>query len=594
MIPTIFISVIQFMRMGISEKTETIPLAFWEILSNQLKHPITTAISIASEPQIRSTTLILIGVLLLLLWLRFWDMWKRFRQHKVEDASDYGAYDTSKWAEGKDVVKSDDFITDIKDDKKFGSLIGKTLDTKEFIIRKSDSSINAHTFGLAGSGRGKTTGYILNQIVLNKHKTTISTDGKGELYRLTSKLKAAEGFKILYIDFVKFLGDRWNPLSQLNFDEIDNFSTNLVESADDDSKNVWGSNAINLISACIAYVFEVEAKENQNMVTVRQLINLSEEDIKQAFEDLPDDSIAKDYFSEVSESKDKVWDGIVTTTKSATRFWKQKRIRNFTEVSDFSFTDLGTEKIAMYIRIHPTDKTYEVLVNTFFKQMFNTLIEEVDQFGGRYPVEINFDLDEFTNAGKIPSFQGILSFVRALGLNISLFVQDIAQMNLVYGEEDTKSIVANCDNFVFLGTNESSTTAPFIEKKLGETTKILRDNTGKAKDTDYKDDSLKYTYFKRSLMSVSEILKLPKALGVYFHSGCDPLLFAKTYSYELFPELEDAPFAWHIEKESRENEKRSTSSISQTVSTKKTDLEDLSNDQELEIFEENDNDFLPY
>lgn len=596
-IPTVFITVESFFMQQETVAVENIPFNLWTLFVEELKHPIRTFTRIKTSEELFPITAIIVGLLLTLLLLRFRFYWRRFRTHKVEDASDYGAYDTAKWATGKEVLAKNDFTSDINDSAEFGALIGKTMDTKEYIIRKCTSRLNAHTLGVAGSGKGKTTGYILNQVILNKTRSIVSSDGKGEIYKLTSKQKQAEGFKVLYMDFVKFLGDRWNCLADLSFDDIDNFSTNLVQSADDDSNNVWGANAINLISACIAYVFEVEKKTNQNMTTVRQLINLGEAPIKELFSELPDDSIAKDYFSDIQGATDKVWTGIETTAKSATRFWKQKRIQRFTECSDFSFTDLGKEKIAMYIRIHPTDKTYEVLQNTFFKQLFNKLIEEGD---GRYPVEIDFQLDEFTNIGKIPNMQQIVSFVRALGLNLSMFIQDISQLYSVYGEHDAKSIISNCDNFVFLGTNESSATAPFIEKKLGETTKILRDNGGKAKDTEHTEDSLNYKYFKRSLMSVSEIQKMPDSQGIYFHAGGDPLLFSKVFSYQLFPNLEEVALGWHIDFDKREQKPREQSKISQLLSEGFSEVEEFEEDNELtdsftgEFETENDGNELPY
>lgn len=562
-IPTLFVAVAKFFRDKGQTATEQLPKALWQTFLEQMKHPTETVRSILERNELTIITALIVCVLLGLLLSRFSSFWRRFRPHEVEDASDYGAYDTAKWATGKEVLAESDFTSSFKDEKTFGALIGKTVDTKDYIVRKCISALNGHTFGVAGSGKGKTTGYILNQVILNKTRSSVSSDGKGEIYKLTSKRKKEEGYEILYIDFVKFLGDRWNPLTELTFDDIDNFSTNLVQSALKESNDVWGANAINLISACIAYLFENESECNQNMGTVRELINLGEQEIKTLFSELSEDSVAKSYFSDVQSATDKTWTGIETTAKSATRFWKQKRIQTFTERSDFRFTDLGIKKIAMYIRIHPTDKTYEVLQNTFFKQMFNKLIEEAETYGGRYPVEIDFQLDEFTNIGKVPGIQEVVSYVRSLGLNISMFVQNITQLYSTYGKEDAESLMSNCDNFVFLGTNDSKVTAPYIKEKLGETTKIIRDNTGKAKDTEHVDDSMKYTYIKRGLLSVSEIIKFPPALGIYFHPGGDPLMFKKVFSYELFPNLEESELGWHIDFEKRKQENREPATVTQ-------------------------------
>lgn len=525
--------------------------AVGQILLKNLTNPVVQMKNILNNEELLKLYLFTVSFLFFLYFTRFMSVWKKKKAHVVEDASDYGAYGTARFATKKEILApgNKNFHSDIHDSKNFGSLIGQIPESHEYIIRKAKSKINAHTLGVAGSGAGKTTAYIINNIILNKYRSIVAGDGKGELYRYTSKQKAKEGFKILYLDFVKFLGNRWNPLKILTFDEIDNFSTSLVESTNDDVRDIWGNQAINYISACIAYVFEVEPKINHTMGYVRNIMNIEEETLKELFDTLPEDSLARDYFSEVSGATGKTWQGIVTTAKSATRFWKQQRIRRFTEDSDFDFTDLGTEKIALYFRVHPTDSTFRPLINTFFRQLFNTLIEEADQFGGRYPIEIDFDLDEFTNIGKIPNFQSMLSYVRALGMNITAFVQDLSQLKLTYGEEDTKSIIANCDNFIFLGTNESTSTAPMIVDKLGDMTMITRNESEKPADTNANSESQSYNYGGRKLLDKAEVLKLDGDYGIYFPSKQDPIIFLKTFSFNLFPDLEVAPINWHIEEQ---------------------------------------------
>ncbi len=519
--------------------------------TNYLVSPINSIVRIFQAPNLKLLFLATTGFVTALVLIRIVEIWSRLKQHVVEDASEYGAYGTASWAKESDITEDKkNFTNEIKPET-FGSLIGKAPYSNEYIVRLFNSQINSHTLVVAGSGKGKTQAIALNQILFNKTRSIIAGDGKAELYRKTSKQKAKEGYKIIFIDFVKFGGNCWNPLSKMIFDEIDNFSTALVNSADDDSNNVWGGQAINYISACIAYVLENLEKSKQNMTFVRKIMNLPEIDVKDLFAELPEDSIARDYFGEVSGATGSAWDGILITAKNATRFWKQKRIQQFTSKSDFEFTDLGTEKIAMYLRIHPTDKTFNPLVNTFFTQMLNTLIEEVEQFGESYPISMDFVLDEFTGIGLIPGFQAALAFVRQLGLNIMPIVQDISQLVKIYGEEDTESIISNCDNFIFLGTN-STKTGKHITETLGETTKKIRGDSEKTSDINHSKDSQNYTVIKRDLMTRREILKLDIGEGIYFPGGKDPIKFKKAYAYELFPDLELADMNWHLKSENEE------------------------------------------
>ncbi len=545
LIPSCLLTIINFIQDNqlvlIGENQISRPAEWWV----HFKQPIVTLKTLYADKDF------FYGYILLQGSVTCWALYRalivaiQVRPHKVEENSDYGAFGTARWAKKKEILNdTENFTTDIETTN-FGSLIGQMLYSKQLLVRKDDSEINGHTMVIAGSGKGKTQAYVLNQVMLTKNKSLLIGDGKGEIYQLTSKQKFKEGFKIIFLDFIKFLGNHWNPLAEMTIDEADNFATNLVKSVDDDSNNVWGGQAINLISACIVFVLENHPKVGQTMAEVRRIINLSEEDIKELFEDLPDDSQAKDYFGEISGVTGNAWSGIKVTATNATRFWKQRRIQNFTSTSDFKFTDLGQEKIAVYIRVHPTDETYRPLVNTFFTQLLNRLIEDVDDFGGTYPNRIKACLDEFTGMGLIKPYQGALAFVRSLGLDLETVVQDISQLDKVYKEEDRQSIISNCDNFIFLGTN-SAETAEYISKKLDETTIILQNEQGKSANLDISKGNQAKNQSKRWLMTKGEVLRMKKSIGIYFPSGHYPIKFKKVWAYKLFPGMKKAELNWHL------------------------------------------------
>lgn len=519
-------------------------------------HPIQTVETIVADSTLKVLFFATYGFLTFLVAMRVGEKWLRLKKHTLEDASEYGSHGTSKWSKEKEILNdSKNFTPDIE--KEFGTFVGETVKSKKIIIRKNNSRINGHVFCVAGSGKGKSQCFAIPNIVYNTERSIIASDGKGELFQTCSKLKKKQGYKVFFIDFVKFLGNKWNPLNKMKFDEIDNFSTALVQSVDDKSNSVWGGQAINFISAVIAYVLESLPEKEKHMGSVRKLINLSEKEIKKMFDELPEGSIAKDYFTDVSGSTGKTWDSIKITATNATRFWKQERIKNFTEKSDFNFTDLGKEKIFLAIKIHPTDQTYQPLVNTFFTQMINTLIEDVDEFNGEYPVHIDCDLDEFANMGKIKPLPGALSFIRSLGITIKIIAQDIAQIQKLYGVEETRTIISLCDNFILLGTNEEEVTAKKIVGKLGETTKVIRNDNEKILDMSLANNSQNYNYSGRSLMTVGEITGLDDELGIYIPSGNRRIQFRKRYAYELFPDLEQSNTTWHLNEKPLNLEKES-------------------------------------
>ncbi|MBC1920469.1 type IV secretory system conjugative DNA transfer family protein [Listeria booriae] len=515
-------------------------MANYDTVIHFLLHPVLAIQTCLLNEYARQAYFAIQGVFILWFLIRSSRILIRSRKHILEDASKYGAHGTARFAKPREVFDRKNFVSKISDNK-FGTIMGE-ISNKE-VIRKSNSKINGHVMVVAGSGSGKSEGFAIPNIIRNKTHSVICSDGKLQLYRRTSKQKAKEGFKIIVVDFVKFIGNKWNPLNKMEPEDVDTFSTKLVQSTQK-QEDMWTNHGINYISACIMYVLENYSPDRQHMGSVRDLSNLAEEDLKECFERLPSDSIAKDYFSEVSEITGQTWVGVVTTAKAALRFWKSKRIREFTQQSDFEFTDLGTEKIALYIRIHPTNRTYRALINTFFNQLFSELIDGADKFGGKYPLEIDFMLDEFANIGEVEDFQNVISYTRSLGLNISAIVQDIAQLIDIYGEMKTRSIISNCDSFLFMGTNDGKT-AEDVSTRLGSTTKRVRNDNEKQEKMD--GDSLGYNYIKRSLMNVDEIMGLDDEYALLKVKGKRPIKIEKVFAYEKYPEYNDeSEMGWHL------------------------------------------------
>ncbi|EQC0678385.1 TPA_asm: hypothetical protein GIO55_14195 [Listeria monocytogenes] len=467
-------------------------------------------------------------------------IFKYTRKNIVEDASKYGAYGTARFLSPKELFDSENFVSQVDPDN-FGTIYG-TVNKKE-VIRKSDSRINGMTMVVSGSGGGKSEGFAIPNIIRNKTNSLVALDAKLQLYQRTSKQKKKEGFKVILLDFVRFDSNRWNPLNTLDADSVDSFSSKLVKAVDD-KDDIWTSQGTNYISACIMYVLEYFEKPLQTMPEVRRLANLSEEELKDTFEELEQGSVAKEYFDDVKGATGNTWMGIKSTVNAALRFWKQANIRKFTEVSDFDFTDLGKEKIALYIRIHPTDKTFQPLVNLFFNQLFNVLITEADTVDGTYPVSINFDLDEFANIGKIENIQNVITYTRQLGFNIRAIVQDLAQLDAIYKKETRRTIVSSCDTFLFMGTNETET-AKEITEQLGETTKRIRNESEKQLNLD--PNSYQKNYMQRQLLTKAEVLSFDNTYSLLKINGKSTAKVKKEFAYKVYPEYNElAQKNWHI------------------------------------------------
>ena len=63
--------------------------------------------------------------------------------------------------------------------------------------------------------------------------------------------------------------------------------------------------------------------------------------------------------------------------------------------SDFNLTDIGKEKVVVYIILPDEKTTYYPIASLFVYQNYVALANFADEMGGELPVRVNYILDEF-------------------------------------------------------------------------------------------------------------------------------------------------------------------------------------------------------
>ena len=78
-------------------------------------------------------------------------------------------------------------------------------------------------------------------------------------------------------------------------------------------------------------------------------------------------------------------------------------------------------------------------------------------------------MDEFANVSLPDDFDKLLATMRSRKISVSIIIQNIAQLTALY-EKQWESIMGNCDEFLYLGGNETSTHKLISENYLGKST----------------------------------------------------------------------------------------------------------------------------
>lgn len=144
--------------------------------------------------------------------------------------------------------------------------------------------------------------------------------------------------------------------------------------------------------------------------------------------------------------------------------------------------------------------------------------------GNSLPWAVTCLFDEFNNIGEIPKFDEILATCRKYNINISVVLQNLAQLKGKY-KDAWNTILGNCDNFLFLGGIEYET-CEYVSKILGDATikgKNASRSSAKPNESNYS-----FSAMARKLLQPNEIANLDNEYCIYVMRGELPYKVKKT------------------------------------------------------------------
>ncbi|HOG02173.1 MAG TPA: TraM recognition domain-containing protein [Clostridia bacterium] len=197
---------------------------------------------------------------------------------------------------------------------------------------------------------------------------------------------------------------------------------------------------------------------------------------------------------------------------------------------DFKGEAIGSDKHYSFAlpALKPSDSVhlFESAVDLLsYTQLFQQLFHCADhKHGGSLPVHVHFVMDEFANVSLPDDFEKILSVMRSRNVSVSIILQNIAQLKALF-EKQWESIMGNCDEFLYLGGNETSTHKLISESLLGKST-IDTNTYGKStgRNGNY---STNYQITGRELLTPDEVRMLDNRYALLFVRGERPIMDEK-------------------------------------------------------------------
>lgn len=346
---------------------------------------------------------------------------------------------------------------------------------------------NCNTLILGGSGAGKTRFYLKPNL-MQLNCSYVITDPSGEILQTMGKFLENAGYEIKVINLTNMDQSHcYNPFNYVREDAdilvmIDVLTKNLTPPDSHSSDPFWPKSQAALLQAIAFYLYKECRPSERNFTNVMKLLRAAiikdgNDDYKSPldiiFEDLEKkdpNHIAVMQYSIFKQAPAKTASTILTCAQVDLAPFNLDTIANLTGVDTIDMGTIGLKPTALFC-ITPTAKTtYNWIISLAYTQLFETLyyIAETQCKGLRLPVHVRFLLDEFANIGQIPDFEQKLSTMRKYEISCAIIIQNMAQLETMY-KESWKTIVGNCDEFIYLGGHESSSTE-YVSKMLGKQT----------------------------------------------------------------------------------------------------------------------------
>lgn len=338
---------------------------------------------------------------------------------------------------------------------------------------------NVLVVGTAGSGKTRS---IVTPNLLQATGSYIVSDPKGNLYNKYGKYLEEKGYVVKKLDFT-------NPSDSVHYNFFEYIRTPLdciklanmliySQQAARMNDPFWEEATQLLVQSLLGFLWEGEPEGGRNYYGLMRLLDMclsgiaadpgqkSRLDVLMGRLEatLPDSFAAKSY-AKFRVAADKTLRSILITANARLGRFETPELNEMMSSDDVNIASIGQRKTALFVVVSDTDRSLDGLANIFFTQAMNELVTYADRHceNNCLPVPVRFLLDDFATNCKICEFPRMISSIRSRGISVMLFIQAESQLREGYGE-DAKTIIGNCDTYVYLGGNDIETARSVAER----------------------------------------------------------------------------------------------------------------------------------
>lgn len=428
--------------------------------------------------------------------------------------------DSVKKREGASFMKNRD-MKKVLNEKNNGLLIDGSK------LRLSREESFAHNMVVAPTGAGKTTRYVIPNLLALDNCSFVITDPSGELYKQTAGALQAKGYDVKVLAPADpSYSMRYNPLASIrSYTDITELSQTLVRSSGggEGKDDFWYTGAADIISLLIRCL-GVAGKEYLNLGNVLYLLQNFGGDgrgIAKFIEKYADEAALNQFKGFVSGSERTV-QSFISTAMTSLSLLNNPDLASLMSENELDFQDLRKRKTALFL-ILPSNKIkhYRFIMNMMYVDLFNTLTQKSpaqQRKEGKKCLPVYCMMDEFGHTA-LPDFAVTCTTIRKYEVSLSIILQNFTQMVTNYGETEAKTIIDGGMQSRIFYPGLPADTAKQVEQLLGkEVINEIRWN-GTTQSTE------------QNLLNADRIRTLPDDNAIFLTSNKEAMLLNTLPSY---------------------------------------------------------------
>ena len=379
-----------------------------------------------------------------------------------------------------------------------------------------ETGLNLNEIIIGSTGCGKTMSLGIPRLLHTHDSSIVVPIAKGALMNKFSALFKSRGYEVEVIDFVNPEKSTiaYDPLDYIvNDEDAVQLAKSMVETRKmrGSYDPFWDNAAESTIAGLILLLKEnermggarasfanvIEMFRNMKPTFKREHVYTNLDHLFDALDKKKPGNQASMLWSTFSSAPEKTSSTIYSCTNTAMDKFMSRNIVDFLKRDrKIDFKNLGEKKTVLFIKTSPMNTALYNFINIMYTDMFRSLFEYAESRpDGRLGVPIHIICDDFACGSRILDFENYISIFRAAGISVSLLLQSESQLFDMYGEGGGKTIINNCDTYVYMGGMDYDTCIS-ISRKINK--------------------------------PIEKIMSLPREQIIVFRRGMEPR-FAKRY-----------------------------------------------------------------